>query len=167
VTFVWSKPSFKEKEKEEEHRLVLSLIRHESGGNQVVEVTDAKLMERLGMEPGVFYCYYKPSFLNSTDMTYKSATVAAQLINGTFRDEFKLKPNVLEILRERNQELGKEGFYTADFIDSEFDSCFERTYNVEFSARPDFAALKRFLRDGQPSDEDDSERPILFLYSRN
>jgi hypothetical protein len=48
-------------------------------------------------------------------------------------------------------------------IDREFDSCFNRTYNVEFSANPDFSAFKRMLRDGHPDSEE--SKPALFIYA--
>ena len=41
----------------------VNFARHESG-KQVLEVRDAKLAQELKMEPGKFYCYYKPTLIN-------------------------------------------------------------------------------------------------------
>lgn len=43
--------------------LALNFLRHESS-NQVLEVRDKELAEKLKMTPGKFYCYYKPSYIN-------------------------------------------------------------------------------------------------------
>ena len=66
-------------------------------------------------------------------------------------------------MKQASFDQGKRGFLTPDLIDREFDSCFERTYNVEFSANPDFNAFKRLLRDGQPNSEE--AKPVLFIYA--
>ena len=41
----------------------LRILKHESQ-HQVLEVRDSATAKELKMEPGKFYCYYKPSFLN-------------------------------------------------------------------------------------------------------
>jgi len=41
----------------------MRMMRHESE-NPLLEVRDQELAEKIGMKPGKFYCYYKPSFVN-------------------------------------------------------------------------------------------------------
>lgn len=41
----------------------MRMMRHESE-NPLLEVRDQALAEKIGMQPGKFYCYYKPSFIN-------------------------------------------------------------------------------------------------------
>ncbi len=42
---------------------VYRLIKSQSK-NPVLQVTDASLAKKLGMEDGKYYCYYKPSYIN-------------------------------------------------------------------------------------------------------
>jgi hypothetical protein len=42
------------------------LLRHEST-HQILELRDENLAKQMKMEPGKFYCYYKPSLINGYD----------------------------------------------------------------------------------------------------
>ena len=43
--------------------LALAYIRNETE-NPIIEVTSEHVADALRLEPGKFYCYYKPSFVN-------------------------------------------------------------------------------------------------------
>jgi hypothetical protein len=128
-------------------------------------VTSKAVADRIKIEQGKFYCYYTPSFLNSPDPTYTKTEVAHQLLLQSFRDEFTPKNVDWEnFLNQKSIESGRQGYITADLIDAVFDECFDRTYHIEFSAKPDFAAFKRMLKEGISDEEDVT--PKLFIYSR-
>ncbi len=44
-------------------QMALRLLAHESQ-HQILEVRDMEMAKFIKMEPGKFYCYYRPSFVN-------------------------------------------------------------------------------------------------------
>lgn len=112
------------------------------------------------MKPGTFYCYYKPSYVNGfpqfvgqdVDFNY------LQAFEGVCRDEFT--PISHAIFSDDYQiELEKSnGLYTEKFSKELFDSCFKRSFNVEYIFNTDMDEFRQKLKNGT-----DSKKPILFI----
>jgi hypothetical protein len=67
------------------------MMRHESD-NPILEIRDEELAQRIGMQKGKFYCYYKPSFINGFEQ-YLDKDINfdyLQAYEGVCRDEFTL-----------------------------------------------------------------------------
>ena len=50
----------------ETHALAMSLLKHESGKNHILEVDD-ELADKLNFEKDKYYCFYTASFLNDSN----------------------------------------------------------------------------------------------------
>ena len=128
--------------------LQLAFIQNDSKSN-LVKVKSRELAKQLKMEPGKFYCYYKPSFANYNyekapvsqsyeengqpqfEQVSKYPTVADQLLNGKYMDEFALNEDF--IASEEFQSALEENDFmlTGPLLDSMFDRAFShRTFNV-------------------------------------
>jgi len=120
----------------------------------VLSVCDDDLAKKLRMKPGVFYCFFKPSYVNGfgqfqgqdIDFPY------LQAFEGVCRDEFK--PIEAELTKTSDDLLVEE---TAEKL---FDQSFKRTYNVEFVFNTDIKkSFKQKYKYGINAD-----KPILFIY---
>lgn len=130
----------------------MRLMRNETR-NPLLTVCDAELASKLRMQPGVFYCYFKPSYVNGfgqfqgqdIDFPY------LQAFEGVCRDEFRPDPKEIE---------NSPGVLSTDVADKIFDQCFKRTYNVEFTFNTDIRnSFKNKYKHGL-----NAEKPILFIY---
>lgn len=108
------------------------------------------------MQPGKFYCYYRPSYVNGFPASDPSGSPmqnkeALQVLEGICRDELTINDQALAGL---NPAL----LITEKMTNTVFDKVFESTYDVKFSYNPNMRAFKRALRAPK------GEKPMLFLY---
>jgi len=111
------------------------------------------LADKMRMIPGVFYCFFKPTYVNGfgkiseqdIDFNY------LQACEGVCRDEFK--PIESEMTKTSGNLLVEE---TARKL---FVNSFKRTYNVEFIFNTDMKSFKQKYKHGINAD-----KPILFIY---
>jgi len=112
------------------------------------------------MEPGHFYVYYKPSFINGFEQYIEKDINFnfLQALEGVCRDDFT--PNVAYLQSEEFKTLlgASRGLQTERFAADIFDNCFSRTYNVEFAFNPNFKEFRKKLKRG-------GNKPLLFVYS--
>ena len=108
------------------------------------------------MEPGNFYGYYKPTYINGY------AGVVDQDLNLNFlqafeghcREELTLKPQSVSPL--------KDNLMTVDLANANFKSVFNRTKSdVNFLFNPNMRRFRRIMREDLASDE---QNPVLFVY---
>ena len=107
------------------------------------------------MEPGKFYCYYKPSFLNgfasdpmANPMQNKEAL---QILEGICRNELTIKE---ETLKAMNPKL----LVTEQVTNTIFNDVFQSTFDVKFTFNPNMRAFKRARVNPN------QEKPLLFIY---
>lgn len=76
------------------------MMRHESQ-YQVLEVKDPELAKTLRMEPGRFYCYHKPSYINGFEryVDYDVNLEYIQAVEGACRAELAVNPQTIEEYR--------------------------------------------------------------------
>lgn len=129
----------------------MRLVRYETN-NQILTVRDQALAQKLKMRPGVFYCYYKPSYVNGfgqfqgqdIDFPY------LQAFEGVCRDEFQ--PIESEV-------ASTQAILNGQIADKVFDQCFKRTHNVQFTFNTDIKnSFKHKYKHGR-----DADKPILFI----
>ena len=102
--------------------------------NKILQINNPELAKQLKMKPGVFYCYFKPSYLNGFEQAqgFDVDYSVLQAVEGICRDEFQ-PLNDFIASQEFSEELDKtSGIHTAEFSKIIFDKCFKRTFNVEF-----------------------------------
>ena len=130
------------------------MLTHESQ-HQVLEVRDLGMARFIKMEPGKFYCYYKPSYANGfpTDPSGNPMQnkEALQILEGICRDELTVNPDALARL---NPKL----LITEQVTNAVFDQVFTSSNNVRFDFNPNMRAFKRNIR------AKNGEKPILFVY---
>jgi hypothetical protein len=113
------------------------------------------------MEPGKFYVYYKPSFVNGFE-GYMDKDINfnyLQAFEGVCRDDFIPNQEYIGSEEFKNLLSQSRGLQTEPFATEIFDQCFTRTYNVEFAFNPNFKEFRKKVRNGKGS------KPILFVYS--
>ena len=107
------------------------------------------------MEPGKFYCYYRPSYTNGFPSDPSGNPMqnkeALQILDGVCRDE-------LTINKEAIARLNPKLLITEQVTNTIFDQVFTSTNNVRFDFNPNMRAFKRSLRSKT------AEKPILFIY---
>ena len=132
----------------------LRLLTHETQ-YQVLEVRDPELAKFVKMEPGKFYCYYKPTFVNGFASDPQGNPMqnkeALQVLEGICRDE-------LTIRADKMARLNANLLVTEQLTNTVFDQVFSSTSNVQFSLNPNMRAFKRRVR--SPT----GDRPILFIH---
>jgi hypothetical protein len=112
------------------------------------------------MEPGKFYVYYKPSFINGFEQYIEKDINFnfLQAFEGVCRDEFSPNPAYISSEEFRTLLGASRGLQTERFAADIFDQCFSRTFNVEFAFNPNFKEFRRKFKHG-------GQRPLLFVYS--
>jgi hypothetical protein len=115
------------------------------------------------MDPGKFYVYYKPSFINGFEQ-YMEKDINfnfLQAYEGVCRDEFTLNPGYVNSEEFKTLLSLTRGIQTEQFAIDIFDQCFTRTFNVEFTFNPNFKDFRKKYhnRDGK------AVKPLLFIYS--
>ena len=126
-------------------------------------MTDPQVGKELRMEPGKFYVYYKPSFINGFEQ-YMEKDINfdfLQAFEGVCRDEFTLNPAYMESEEFKNLLSQYRGIQTEQFAIDIFDQCFTRTFNVEFTFNPNFKDFRKKFK----NPESKATKPLLFIYS--
>lgn len=142
-------------------KVAVRLMRQESS-NPILTVSDKELSAKMRMEPGKFYIYYKPSFINGFEQ-YMDKDINfnfLQAFEGVCRDEFQVIPAYVESEEFKTFIGANKGLHTERFAKDIFDACFKRSYNVDFSVNPDFKEFRSKFK--HPSS---SQKPLLFIYS--
>ena len=84
--------------------MALSIISHETQ-YQILEVRDLEMAKFIKMEPGKFYCFYKPSFVNgfASDPTGNPMRnkEALQILDGICRDTLVINEDVIKSLNPK------------------------------------------------------------------
>ena len=113
------------------------------------------------MEPGKFYIYYKPSFINGFE-AYMEKDINfpyLQALEGVCRDDFSINEAFISSEEFKNQLARLRGLQTENFAIEIFDQCFTRTFNVEFAFNPNYKEFTKKIKSPKQT------RPILFIYS--
>lgn len=135
------------------------LLRSQSR-NPVMVVRDKKLAGELRMEPGIFYCYYKPSYINGyspmqdQDIDYSYL----QAFEGICRDEFHPIPDAFSSDFFQNKLMDNKGLYTHQFNSEVIDTCFKRSYFVSHMFNTDMRDFKAKYKYGK-----NATKPIIFI----
>ena len=112
------------------------------------------------MEPGKYYCYYKPSYLNGfrepqgTELDWPYL----QAFESICRDEFTPLGEVINSETYKEELKKSKNLHTKQFSQTFFDQCFKRTFNVEFAFNTDMKEFREKFKYGK-----DAEKPILFI----
>ena len=132
----------------------LRLLAHETQ-HQILEVRDLELANFIKMEPGKFYCYYKPSFANGFPSDPSGNPMqnkeALQVLDGVCRDELTVNEDMLA-------KLNPQLLTTEKLTNTIFGDVFSSTYNVQFNFNPNMRAFKRARKNPQ------SEKPLMLIY---
>ena len=124
-------------------------------------MTERNLAQKLDLQPGKFYSYYKPSFANydpeyavqptyanedtgdlPIPMEFRYPTPVDQLLNRKYRDELEFDSEFAKSDDFMKSFAENRFLLTKPFMDNVFDQCFEkRSYTVQFLFNPD---VKRF-----------------------
>lgn len=146
--------------KKESTKAAVRLMRQESL-NPILIVKDKELAKTARMEPGKFYVYYKPSFINGFEAYMEKDINFAylQALEGVCRDDFSLNEAYITSDEFKNQLAQSRGLQTEAFAAEIFDQCFTRTFNVEFAFNPNFKEFTKKVKSGKQT------KPILFVYS--
>jgi len=147
--------------KNETSNTAVRLMRQET--NNPLYVVDNEVGKELRMEPGKFYVYYKPSFINGFEQ-YMEKDINfnfLQAYEGVCRDEFTLNSGYINSEEFKTLLSLTRGIQTEQFAIDIFDQCFKRTFNVEFTFNPNFKDFRKKYhnRDGK------ALKPLLFIYS--
>lgn len=82
----------------------LRLLTHETQ-HQVLEVRDMEMAKFIKMEPGKFYCFYKPSYVNGYPSDPSGSPMqnkeALQILEGVCRDELTLNEDAMKSLNPK------------------------------------------------------------------
>ena len=107
------------------------------------------------MEPGKFYCYYRPSYINgfATDPTSNPMQnkEALQILDGICRDELTIKEKEMASI---NPTL----LITEQVTNTIFNDVFQSTFDVKFNFNPNMRAFKRARKNAN------AEKPLLMIY---
>ncbi|CDW85809.1 UNKNOWN [Stylonychia lemnae] len=136
------------------------LMRQETE-NPILQINDLELAQKLNMQPGKFYCYFKPSFINGYEQ-YIDKDINfcyLQAYEGICRDEFQINEEKVQSEEFSNHLKRYRGFQTEKFAIQNFDQYFTRTFTVEFVFNPNFSEFKRKFKTGT------SQKPMIFIYS--
>jgi len=84
--------------------MALRILSHETQ-HQILEVRDLDMANFIKMEPGKFYCYYRPSFVNGfpSDPTGNPMRnkEALQILDGICRDVLVINEDVIKRLNPK------------------------------------------------------------------
>ena len=84
--------------------MALRIISHETQ-YQILEVRDLEMAKFIKMEPGKFYCFFKPSFVNgfASDPTGNPMRnkEALQILDGICRDTLVINEDVIKSLNPK------------------------------------------------------------------
>ena len=162
TTIVYCKGADQDDMSKESTKAAIRLMRQESK-NPLLIASGEEITKQLRMEPGKFYAYYKPSFINGFEQ-YMEKDINfdyLQAYEGVCRDEFTVKPTYIDSDEFKTLLSSTRGIQTEKFAQEIFDQCFSRTFNVEFAFNPNFKEFRRKFKnaDGKAS------KPIIFVYS--
>ena len=139
-------------------KAAIRLMRDDSS-NPLLVVKDPSLAAELDMKPGVFYCYYKPSFINGfPDLEGQDMDLQyVQAFESLCRDEFTPLPEVFDSADFQAALQDNGGLFTPSFCKEVFDQCFKRTFNVEYMFNTDMKEFKHKL------ESEDNDRLLMFI----
>ena len=140
---------------EDDNIIPLNFIRGET--EHVVVITNSEIAKTCRLEPGKFYWYFKPSYLNGFEnLVDKDLNIEyLQAFEGIWRDEFLAKFDYLSSTEFMDEIANNEMQFTEKLINDHFDHAFDRTTNTVFIMNPNFKS--RWL-------SNDAELPQCFVY---
>ena len=140
---------------EEDSIIPLNFIRGET--DHVLVVTDSSMAKTCRLEPGKYYCYFKPSYLNGFEnLVDKDLNIEyLQAFEGIWRDEFAPKFDYMSSAEFMDTITSNEMQFTETLINDNFDKAFDRTTNTVFIMNPNFKS--RWL-------SQEADLPQCFVY---
>jgi len=106
----------------ESTKAAIRLMRQESK-NPLLIASGEEITKQLRMEPGKFYAYYKPSFVNGFEQ-YMEKDINfdyLQAYEGVCRDEFTVKPTYIDSDEFKTLLSSTRGIQTEKFAQEIFD----------------------------------------------